>query len=213
MSAIVRSLEYSLALPFFGIEMKADLFQSCGHCWVFQICWHISCSTFTASSFRFWNRSTGILSPPLTLFIVMLSKAHLTSHSRVSGCMMYQVNRNWSKYATKQQIPVWCRNFIPIKLYLPLFCAILGFSGGSVVKNLSSNVGDVGLIPGLGRFPGRGNGSPFQYSCLENPIDRGGRQAMVHRVAKSQTWLSHWVCTYISIYDKTNVYCFNYHIV
>ena len=67
---------------FFGIGMKTDLLQSCGHCWVFQICWHIACSTFTASSFRIWNSSTGIPSP---LFIVMLSKAHLTSHSRMSG--------------------------------------------------------------------------------------------------------------------------------
>ena len=65
--------------------MKTDLFQSCGHCWVFQICWHIECSTFTASSFRIWNNSTRIPSPPLALFIVMLSKAHLTSHSRMSG--------------------------------------------------------------------------------------------------------------------------------
>ena len=65
--------------------MKTDLFHSCGHCWVFQICWHIECSTFTASSFRIWNSSTGILSPPLALFIVMLSKAHLTSHSRMYG--------------------------------------------------------------------------------------------------------------------------------
>ena len=48
------------ALPFFGIGMKTDLFQSCGHCWVFQICWHIECSTFTASSFRIWKSSTGI---------------------------------------------------------------------------------------------------------------------------------------------------------
>ena len=60
-------------------------FQSCGHCWVFQICWHMQCSTFTASSFRIWNSSTGIPSLPLALFIVMLSKAHLTSHSRMSG--------------------------------------------------------------------------------------------------------------------------------
>ena len=65
--------------------MKTDLFQSCGHCWVFQICWHIECSTFTASSFRIWKSSTGISSPPLALFIVMLSKACLTSHSRMSG--------------------------------------------------------------------------------------------------------------------------------
>ena len=41
---------HSLALPFFGIGMKTDLFQSCGHCWVFQICWHIECSTFTAGA-------------------------------------------------------------------------------------------------------------------------------------------------------------------
>ena len=86
MSAIVWYFEHFLALPFFGIEMKTDLFQSCGHCWVFQICWHIECSTFTASSFRIWNSSSGIPSPPLTLFIVMLSKAHLTSYSRMSGC-------------------------------------------------------------------------------------------------------------------------------
>ena len=65
--------------------MKTDLFQSCGHCWVFQICWHIECSTFIASSFRIWNSSSGIPSPPLALFIVMLSKAYLTSHSRMSG--------------------------------------------------------------------------------------------------------------------------------
>ena len=65
--------------------MKTDLFQSCGRCWVFQICWHIECSTFTASSFKIWNSSTGIPSPPLALFVVMLSKAHLTSHSRMSG--------------------------------------------------------------------------------------------------------------------------------
>ena len=75
----------SLALPFFGSGMKADLFQSCGHCWVFQICWDIEYSTFTESSFRIWNSSTGILSPPLALFVVMLSKALLTSHSRMSG--------------------------------------------------------------------------------------------------------------------------------
>ena len=59
-------------IAFFGIGMKTDLFQSCGHYWVFQICWHIECSTFTASSFRIWNSSTGIPSPLLALFVVML---------------------------------------------------------------------------------------------------------------------------------------------
>ena len=64
--------------------MKTDLFQSCGHCWIFQICWQIECSTFTASSLWIWKSSTGIPSPPLALFVVMLPKAHLTSHSRMS---------------------------------------------------------------------------------------------------------------------------------
>ena len=66
--------------------MKTDLFQFCGHCRIFQICWHIECSTFTASSFRIWNSSTGIPSPPLASFVVMLLKSHLTSHSSMSGC-------------------------------------------------------------------------------------------------------------------------------
>ena len=65
--------------------MKTDLFQSCGHCWVFQMCWHIECSIFTASSFRIWNSSTGIPSPPLALFVAMLPKALLTPHSEMSG--------------------------------------------------------------------------------------------------------------------------------
>ena len=85
MSAIVWQFEHSLALPFFRIGMKTHLFQSCGHCWAFHICWHVECSTLTASSFRIWNNSTGIPSPPLALFVVTLPKAHLTSHSRISG--------------------------------------------------------------------------------------------------------------------------------
>ena len=77
-------LWHCLSLPFFGIGMKTDLFQSCNHCWVFQICWHIECSTFTASSFRIWNISAGIPPFPLALFVVMIPKAYLTSYSRMS---------------------------------------------------------------------------------------------------------------------------------
>ena len=66
---MAKVLEHALALPFFGIGMIIDIFQSCGHCWVFQICWDIECSTFTASPFRIWNSSTGISSPPLALFV------------------------------------------------------------------------------------------------------------------------------------------------
>ena len=93
--AIVRYFEHSLALSFFRIGMKTDLFQSGGHCWLFQICWHIECSTFTASSFRIWNSSTGIPSPPLALFVVMLPKAYLTLHSRMSGSR-WMITPLWS---------------------------------------------------------------------------------------------------------------------
>ena len=67
---------------------------------------------------------------------------------------------------------------------------LLGFPGGSVVRNPPANVGDAGSIPGLRRCPGEGNGNPLQYSCLENPMDRGAWQATVHEIAKSQTQLS-----------------------
>ena len=62
-----------------------------------------------------------------------------------------------------------------------------------MVKNPPANAGDTGdpdLIPGSGRSPGRGNGNPVQYSCLENPTDRGAWRATVHGVTKSQTGLS-----------------------
>ena len=61
------------------------------------------------------------------------------------------------------------------------------FPGGSVVKNPPANAGDVGSIPASGRSSGEGNGNPLQYSCMENPMDRGAWLATVHRVAKSQT--------------------------
>ena len=67
----------------------------------------------------------------------------------------------------------------------------MGFPGGSAVKNPPANAGDVSSVPGLGRSPGEGNGNPLQYSCLENPMDRGARQAAVHGVAKSRTQLSY----------------------
>ena len=62
-----------------------------------------------------------------------------------------------------------------------------GFPGGSVVRNLPVNAEDAGSIPGSGRSPGAGNGNLLQYSCPENPMDRGTWQATVHRVAKSWT--------------------------
>ena len=65
-----------------------------------------------------------------------------------------------------------------------------GFPDGSAIKNLPADArdtGDTGSVPGLGRFPGRGHGNPLQYSCLENPMDRGAWRAVVHEVTKSRT--------------------------
>ena len=66
----------------------------------------------------------------------------------------------------------------------------LGIPGGSDGKESAYNVGDLGLIPRLGRSPGGGNGNPLQYSGLENPMDRGAWRATIHGVAESQTQLS-----------------------
>ena len=60
----------------------------------------------------------------------------------------------------------------------------MDFPGGSGVKNWPASAGDMGLILGLGRSPGEGNGNLLQYSCLGHPLYRGAWQAIVHRVAK-----------------------------
>ena len=65
-----------------------------------------------------------------------------------------------------------------------------------MVKCLAYNVGDLGLIPGLGRSSGEGNGNPLQYSCLENPMDRGALWATVQGVAKIRTRLSDFTFTF-----------------
>ena len=71
-------------------------------------------------------------------------------------------------------------------------CYLECYQMALVVKNLPANAGDLtdaGLIPESGRSPGGGHGNPLQYSCLENPMDRGVWQSTVYRVAKSQTRL------------------------
>ena len=79
---------------------------------------------------------------------------------------------------------------------LQLGVAQFSFPGGSDGKASACNVGDPGLIPGLGRSPGEGNGNPLQYSFLENLMDGGARQAAVHGVTKSQTRLSNFTFTF-----------------
>ena len=103
--------EHCLALPFFGIGMKTDFFQSCGHFWVTQICWLIECSTFTASSFRVWNSSAEIPSPPLVLFIAVLPKVHLTFHYRMSGSRLVitpsWLSGSWRSFLYSSSVYSW----------------------------------------------------------------------------------------------------------
>ena len=80
-----------------------------------------------------------------------------------------------------------------LRLFSKAVVKTLGFPAGWMVKNPPANAGDAGdpgLIPGSGRSPGGGNDNSLQYSCLENSTDRGAWWATVHRVGKSQTWLS-----------------------
>ena len=85
-------------------------------------------------------------------------------------------------------LTVYGNAFLRLTYYLPW-----GSPGGSVIKNLTDDArasGDMGLIPGSGRSPEEGNGNLLQYSCLENPTDRGALGTTAHGVPKSQTQLS-----------------------
>ena len=75
----------------------------------------------------------------------------------------------------------------------------MDFPGGSDGKASAYNVGDLGSIPGSGRSPREGHGTPLQYSCLENPMDGGAWWAKVHGVTKSRTRLSNFTFTFTFI--------------
>ena len=91
-------------------------------------------------------------------------------------------------------LPLLCRmNSTKIEMYLRgvpevvgiCYMTSVGFPGSSVGKESACNAGDLGSIPGSGRAPGEGNGNPLQYSCLENPMNKGIWRATVRRVAES----------------------------
>ena len=108
---------------------------------------------------------------------------------RLQSMGWQRVRYNWSK-ASKQPAPVeWLDP--ATHFCLPWFYPILLY--WTAVKNLPASAGetgDVGAIPGLGRSPAGGHGNPLQFSCLENPMNRGAWRVTVKRVTKSQTWLS-----------------------
>ena len=160
--------------------MKIDLFQSCGSCWVFQICWHSECSTLTALSLGIWNSSAGIASHPLALFVIVLLKAHLTLYSRMSGS-------TWV-------ITPLCF-FQVIKTFL---CHFVFLPHSSLVAQLVKNPPAIQEIPVrfLGRedlLGGGGHGNPLQYSCLENPHrlrSREGYSSWDHKESDTTEYLS-----------------------
>ena len=84
------------------------------------------------------------------------------------------MNQPWVYMCSPSRSPL----FLPI--LIGLFIYNSGLPGDPVVKNPAANAGDVGSVPGLGRSSGEGNGNPLQYSCLENPMDRGAWQAEAH---------------------------------
>ena len=88
---------------------------------------------------------------------------------------------------------IWMYN-VPV----PFFLKLSFVPGGPVVKNLPANAGGVSLIPGLGRSLEGGNDNPLQYSCWDNPMDRGAWWATVHGVTKRWTRLSDWALTHPS---------------
>ena len=84
-------------------------------------------------------------------------------------------------------------NFLAFWIMCTSYCAApntQGLPDGSAGEESACNAGDTGSVPGSGRSPGGGNGNPLQYSCLENPMDRGSWQATVRGVAKGWTQLS-----------------------
>ena len=89
--------------------------------------------------------------------------------------------------------------FVTLKIYLLAVVSfrislmfLMGFSGGSVVKNPPASAGDMGSIPWSRRSPGEGNGNPLQYSCLGNPTDRGAWWATVHGISK-ESGMTEWL--------------------
>ena len=92
-----------------------------------------------------------------------------------------------------------CRKCSTPCCVIGIYSALVGFLGGPESKASTCSAGDSGSTPGLGRSPGVGNGTPLQYSCLENPMDGGPWEAVAHGVAKSQTWLHFSLFTFLSL--------------
>ena len=155
-------------------QMKTDLFQSCGHCWVFQICWHTEWSTFTAPSFRIWNscvlglcHSFKSCALPLSLLLQFHPQIFFCKRKNVSSLVSIQ-----GLHVVFGSVSLYC-----LCLQRSLVCLCHSWPGSLsrlspdkvvlVLKKPPANAGDirdVGSIPGSWRSPGGGHGNPLQYS-------------------------------------------------
>ena len=109
-------------MPFFRIGMKTDLFQSCGHCWVFQICWCVECLSFTASSFRIWNSSMGIPSSPLALFTeksMAWKIPWMEEPGRLQSMGSLRVRHDWASSLSLFTFMHWRRKWQHTPVFLP----------------------------------------------------------------------------------------------
>ena len=116
----------------------------------------------------------------------------------------------WFQFSSFLILQISGRLFCPLPSNIPFYCYWY-FSGGSVGKESTCNAGvarDVASISGLGRYSGGGHGNPLQYSCLENPMDRGVCQATVRSIAKSWTWLKQLSNTHTHTHAIIHVWFF-----
>ena len=141
--------------------MKTDLFQSCGHCWVFQICWHIEYNTFT--SWKRLGQSSASVLAVLPDFRDLQSAGPNTVGLHVSHFCYVSVNSQ--SFSPTRGVSVKNRE----QKWPPTDKS--GFPGGSAGKESTCNARNLSLVPEFGRSPGEGKGYPLQYSGLGNSMD------------------------------------------
>ena len=136
--------------------------------------WHVKGDS------KWWKNATMFYKKPKKRSYQSQHHLHhhsLATQSSAHKCILWTTGISWDQKEKMQP-------FLP--------CSMLSWASllAQIVKDLPVNAGDLGSIPKLGRSPGEGNGNPLQYSCLENPTERGAWRATVHGFSRSQTQLS-----------------------
>ena len=175
------------SLNILWIGMKTDFFQSFDNCWVFQICWHVECSTLRASSFRILNAHTHTHIYIHIYISLLLHHQVIFSSSVISWAVVCQAPLSMQEYCPSilsscPRQDYWSGSLFPSPgIFLtqesnPRFLHFLHWQA-------PANAGDVGLISG------GGNSNPLQYSCMKSPINREAWSVTVHGIRHS------WACT------------------